>query len=67
MWPMWLPWRVRPPRFAGLARRSGFGPVRSVSQRETIPAALWQRADSLRPARLAMLFHGRVSRTRSAS
>jgi O-methyltransferase involved in polyketide biosynthesis len=60
------PWRsfFTPAQFADLARRSGFGAVRSVSQREMVPAGLWRRSDSLRPARLAMLFHGRVSRTR---
>jgi hypothetical protein len=36
------------------------GAVRAVSQRDAIPAPLWQRADSLRPARLAVLFHGTV-------
>ena len=32
-----------------------------VGQRDTIPAWLWTRADSLRPADLAMLFHGTVA------
>lgn len=56
------PWRscFTPGQLAELARRAGFGAVRAVSQRDTIPAELWQRADALRPARLAMLFHGTV-------
>ena len=56
------PWRscFTPGQMAELARRAGFGAVRAVSQRDTIPAELWQRADALRPARLAMLFHGTV-------
>jgi methyltransferase (TIGR00027 family) len=54
------PWRsyFTPDQMADLAVRAGFAAVRAVSQRDTIPAQLWQRADSLRPARLAVLFHG---------
>lgn len=56
------PWRscFTPDEMADLASLAGFGAVRAVSQRDTIPAQLWQRADSLRPARLAVLFHGTV-------
>ncbi len=56
------PWRsfFTPGQMADLAGRAGFGAVRAVSQRDTIPAQLWQRADSLRPAKLAVLFHGAV-------
>ncbi len=56
------PWRscFTPGQMAELARRAGFGAARAVSQRDTIPAELWQRADALRPARLAVLFHGTV-------
>jgi methyltransferase (TIGR00027 family) len=56
------PWRsyFTPDQMADLAGRAGFGAVRAVSQRDTIPVGLWQRADSLRPARLAVLFHGTV-------
>jgi methyltransferase (TIGR00027 family) len=43
-----------------LARRCGFARVRHVRQRDAIPAALWDRADSLRPADLAVLFHGTI-------
>jgi methyltransferase (TIGR00027 family) len=49
-----------PGQMADLARQTGFGAVRAVSQRDTIPVPLWQRADSLRPARLAVLFHGTI-------
>ncbi len=57
------PWRssFTPREMARLAGEAGFGSVRSVSQRDAIPAALWQRSDSLRPAALAMLFHGVVT------
>ena len=56
------PWRscFTPDEMTDLAGRAGFGAVRAVSQRDTIPAQLWLRPDSLRPARLAMLFHGTV-------
>jgi methyltransferase (TIGR00027 family) len=56
------PWHsyFTPDQMADLAGRAGFGAVRAVSQRDTIPAELWRRADSLRPARLAVLFHGTV-------
>jgi methyltransferase (TIGR00027 family) len=49
-----------PDQMADLAARAGFGTVRAVSQRDAIPAGLWQRADSLRPAALAVLLHGTV-------
>ena len=57
------PWRscFTPDQMADLAHRAGFGAVRTVSQRDTIPVELWQRADSLRPATLAVLFHGTVN------
>jgi methyltransferase (TIGR00027 family) len=56
------PWRscFTPDQMADLATRVGFGAVRAVSQRDTIPAELWQRTDSLRPAALAVLLHGTV-------
>jgi hypothetical protein len=55
------PWlsAFAPDQFAGLARGCGFADGgRHVGQRDTIPRALWTRADSLRPTGLAMLFHG---------
>jgi methyltransferase (TIGR00027 family) len=56
------PWlsSFAPGEMTGLARQAGFGAVRNVRQRDAIPAALWRRSDSLRPADLAMLFHGTV-------
>jgi methyltransferase (TIGR00027 family) len=58
------PWRscFTPPEIADLARRAGLGAARSVRQRDTVPAELWRRTDSLRPAELAVLFHGAVRR-----
>jgi methyltransferase (TIGR00027 family) len=58
------PWRscFTPDQMADLAARAGFGAVRAVSQRDAIPAELWQRADALRPAALAVLLHGTVQR-----
>ena len=57
------PWRscFTPREIAGLARDSGLGAARSIAQRDTIPARLWRRTDSLRPADLAVLFHGAVT------
>ena len=51
-----------PAEMAELAARAGFRDIRAVSQRDTIPAPLWQRTDALKPAVLAMLFHGTVPR-----
>ena len=50
-----------PPQIASLARRAGLGVARSVRQRDTVPAALWRRTDSLHPAELAVIFHGTVT------
>ena len=57
------PWRscFTPPQIEDLARRAGLGAARSVRQRDTVPARLWRRTDSLRPAELAVLFHGAVT------
>ena len=57
------PWlsSFAPGEMTDLACRSGFGAVRNVRQRQTIPAALWRRADALRPADLAVLFHATVT------
>jgi methyltransferase (TIGR00027 family) len=58
------PWRscFTPREIADLARRVGLGAARSIRQRDTVPPELWQRTDSLRPADLAVLFHGAVMR-----
>jgi methyltransferase (TIGR00027 family) len=49
-----------PGEMTGMARRAGFREVRNVRQRDAIPAGLWQRPDSLRPANLAVLCHAAV-------
>jgi methyltransferase (TIGR00027 family) len=56
----WLSY-FTPPQIASLARRAGLGVARSVRQRDTVPAALWRRTDSLHPAELAVIFHGTVT------
>ncbi|MGH3293996.1 MAG: SAM-dependent methyltransferase, partial [Trebonia sp.] len=57
------PWlsSFSPAQIAELARRAGLGRARSVRQRDTVPSGLWRRTDSLRPAELAVLFHGTVT------
>jgi len=58
------PWlsSFAPGEMTDLARRSGFGTVRNLRQPDTIPAALWRRSDALRPANLAILLHGAITR-----
>jgi methyltransferase (TIGR00027 family) len=46
-----------PDDMAALLGRHGFGAVRDVRQREMVPAAMWRRSDSLRPAELSRLAH----------
>jgi methyltransferase (TIGR00027 family) len=57
------PWRssFTPEQIADLAWKSGLGAARSIRQRDTVPADLWRRTDSLRPAGLTVLFHGTVT------
>jgi methyltransferase (TIGR00027 family) len=57
------PWRssFMPEQITDLARSSGLGAARSMSQGDTIPADLWRRTDALRPAALTALFHGTVT------
>ena len=45
------PWRsmFAPDDMAARLQRHGFGPVRHVRQQDMIPAAAWDRTDSLRP------------------
>jgi methyltransferase (TIGR00027 family) len=38
----------------------GFGAVRHVRQRDSVPAALWQRSDSLQPIELSMIAWARL-------
>jgi hypothetical protein len=56
------PWlsSFAPEEMTDPARRSGFASVLQVRQRDAIPARLWDRADSLRPADLAVLCHAAV-------
>ncbi len=63
------PWRslFGPDEAAALLRRHGFGPVRDVRQRDMIPAAAWNRTDSLRPADLSRIAHARISADRPAA
>ena len=50
----WLTF-LAPDDMSALLGRHGFGPVEQVRQRDSIPAALWDRTDSLRPADLSLL------------
>ncbi len=55
-----------PAAMAALLRSQGFGTVRDVAQRDMIPAAAWDRPDSLRPAELSRIAHAVVSPVRLA-
>ena len=50
----WLTF-LAPDDMSALLAGHGFGAVEHVRQRDSIPAALWDRADSLRPAGLSVL------------
>jgi O-methyltransferase involved in polyketide biosynthesis len=56
------PWRsvFAPGAMAALLARHGFGPARDVGQREMIPAADWDRSDSLRPMELSRIAHAAI-------
>ncbi len=56
----WLTF-LAPDDVSALLARHGFGPADHVRQRDSIPAALWDRADSLRPAGLSVLARATVS------
>ena len=49
-----------PQEAAALLRQHGFGAVRDVGQRDMIPAPLWERTDTLRPADLSRIAHARL-------
>jgi methyltransferase (TIGR00027 family) len=49
-----------PDAMAALLAGCGFGPARDVSQREMIPAGLWERADSLQPIQLSHIAHALI-------
>ncbi|HSR86198.1 MAG TPA: class I SAM-dependent methyltransferase [Streptosporangiaceae bacterium] len=49
-----------PTEVGGLLARHGFGATAHVSQRDAVPAALWQRTDALRPIDLSVIACARV-------
>jgi methyltransferase (TIGR00027 family) len=57
------PWRsfFDPGGMSELLRSAGFTAVDHTGQRDAVPAAMWDRADALRPARLSTIAHARVS------
>ena len=57
------PWLTffAPGDMTALLEGHGFGAVEHVRQRDSIPAALWDRADSLRPAGLSVLARATVT------
>ena len=57
----WLTF-LAPDDMSALLQRHGFGAVEHVRQRDSIPAALWDRADSLRPAGLSVLARATIPR-----
>ena len=56
------PWLtlLAPGGMSALLERHGFGAVEHVRQRDSIPAALWDRTDSLRPAGLVPVLAGAI-------
>ena len=57
----WLTF-LAPDDMAALLAEHGFGTVEHVRQRDAVPAALWDRADSLRPADLSVLARATIAR-----
>lgn len=57
----WLSF-LAPPDMAALLREHGLEVVEHVRQRETVDAALWNRADPLRPSDLSILTRACLSR-----
>ncbi|HEY8044683.1 MAG TPA: class I SAM-dependent methyltransferase [Streptosporangiaceae bacterium] len=57
------PWLtvLAPGDMTALLEDHGFGAVEHVRQRDSIPAALWDRTDSLRPAALSVLARATVT------
>jgi len=55
----WLTF-LTPGEASALLAGHGIEPGGHVHQRDAVEAALWRRSDSLRPAELSMLIHGRV-------
>jgi methyltransferase (TIGR00027 family) len=58
------PWRtvLAPDEMSALLEGQGFSAVEHVRQRDAVPATLWDRADSLRPAGLSVLARATVPR-----
>jgi methyltransferase (TIGR00027 family) len=56
----WLTF-LAPGGMTALLEGHGFGAVEHVRQRDSIPAALWDRTDSLRPAALSVLARATVT------
>jgi hypothetical protein len=50
---------------AGLLGEHGFGAAEHVRQRDAVPAAWWQRSDSLRPIELSMITTARLAQPAS--
>jgi methyltransferase (TIGR00027 family) len=50
----WLTF-LAPDDMSALLERHGFGAIAHVQQRDSVPAALWDRTDALRPAALSVL------------
>jgi methyltransferase (TIGR00027 family) len=57
----WLTF-LAPDDMSALLERHGFGAITHVQQRDSVPAPLWDRTDSLRPAALSVLARATVSR-----
>jgi methyltransferase (TIGR00027 family) len=57
----WLSF-LAPDEMARLLSEHGFRETRQVRQRDSVPAELWQRADSLRPIELSMIAWARLRR-----
>jgi methyltransferase (TIGR00027 family) len=58
------PWLTffAPDEMSALLEQHGFGAVERVRQRDSVPAALWHRTDSLRPADLSVLARATIPR-----
>ena len=53
------PWRshLGAEDISAVLRRNGFGAIRHIRQRDMIAAALWRRADALRPMGISVVTH----------
>ena len=60
----WLTF-LAPDDMSALLEWHGFGAITHVQQRDSVPAALWDRSDALRPAALSVLARATVSRRSS--